>query len=279
MLWTGYDGVSWDITAGHGGLCMLPGVRGLTMPAITHYKSRTGAVPGARWRGSSTNEREVFWPIQVYHDTGSAEWIARDRAFWNTLQPHRTGTWTVILPDGERRSLTLRFRDDGTQAFNMDPAKCGWTNYGITLDAEQPYWEGAAQSKTWKGNGTTGNFFPGPPFTITSGGAPATAKMTNPGDVETYPVWTLVGPLTSATMGVNGHSITVPFAVPSGQTLVIDTNPNKLTAVMNGVDKISFLGAADFAPLPVGVDVPVSLTMSGTGTCEMSITPLYYRAW
>jgi hypothetical protein len=279
MLWTGYDGVSWDISGGHGGLCMLPGVRGLSMPAITHYKSRTAAVPGARWRGSSTNEREVFWPIQIYHDTSSTEWIARDRAFWNTMQPHRTGTWTVIQPSGDRRTLTLRFRDDGTQTFQTDPAMVGWCNYGITLDAEQPYWAGTAQGKLWKGTGTAGNFLPGPPFTIASGAAAASAKMTNPGDVEAYPIWTLTGPLTSASIAIDGRTITVPFAVPSGQTLVIDTNPNQLTAIMAGVDKITQLSSADFAPLPVGVDIPIALALAGSGSCEISITPLYYRAW
>jgi hypothetical protein len=103
--------------------------------------------------------------------------------------------------------------------------------------------------------------------------------MTNPGDVEAYPIWTLTGPLTSASIAIDGRTITVPFAVPSGQTLVIDTNPNQLTAIMAGVDKITQLSSADFAPLPVGVDIPIALALAGSGSCEISITPLYYRAW
>lgn len=278
MLWTGYDGVVWDITGGRNGLCMLPGVRGLTMPPVAHHKSRTASVPGARWRGVSTEEREVFWPIQVYHDEGSIEWVARDSAFWATLQPQRTGEWAVVQPNGERRTLTLRFRDDGSAAFNTDPAMTGWINYGITLDAEQPYWEGRRVTQAWK-DSTAIPFFNGPPFNIASGMEATNAKITNAGDVEAYPLWTLTGPITSATLGVAGQLITINFPVPAGKTLVIDTAPSKLTAVMDGVDKIPALVTSDFAPLPPGKDIPVSLGLVGSGSIEMAFTPLYYRAW
>jgi hypothetical protein len=279
MLWTGYDDVVWDITNGREGLCMLPGVRGLAMPEIVHHKSRTASVPGARWRGSSTSEREVFWPIQVYHDVSSELWVARDRAFWATLQPHRTGEWAVIQPTGERRTLTLRFRDDGSAAFNVDPVMTGWMNYGITLDAEQPYWAGRQVTKTWKAGSPT-QFYGGTKIvTIASGMDATSAKITNPGDVPSYPVWTLRGPLSSATLGIAGRSINIGFSVPSGATLIIDTSPSELTAVMDGVDKIKGLASSDFAPVPVGKNIPISLGVVGTGTVQMDFNPLYYRAW
>ena len=279
MLWTGYDGSVWDLTTGRTGACMLAGVRGLTMPEVTHHKSRSAAVPGSRWRGSSTEEREVFWPIQLYHDTSSEEWVARDRAFWATLQPHRTGVWSVTQPSGEKRTLTLRFRDDGQAAFNYDPAMTGWMNYGITLDAEQPYWEAAPISATWRAGSPTSFFGGSNVVTIASGQEATSAKIDNPGDVPTYPVWTLTGPLSAATLGINGRSINVGFSIASGQTLVIDTSPAALTAMMGGVDRIASLGTSDFAPVPAGNGIPISLAVVGSGTVAMEITPLYYRAW
>lgn len=283
MYWTGYDGVEWDLTTGNDGVCMLPGLRGLTMPAIVHHKSTTASVPGARWRGLSTTEREVFWPIQIYHNAGSAEWVARDRAFWATLQPQRTGTWTVVAPDGSRRNLTLRFRDDGTQAFTSDPTMDGWVNYGITLDAEQPYWEASAPvSRTWKAGVPTPFFTAGTAgtvVTVSSGMEASSATISNTGDVEAYPVWTLKGPLSAATLSIGTRSISIGFNIPTGSTLVIDTSPGELTAVMDGVDKIKGLASSDFAPVPVGTNLPITLTTVGAGTVSMTFTPLYYRAW
>jgi len=279
MFWTGYDDVVWDLTTGRNGVCMLPGVRGLTMPAFSHHKSATASVPGARWRGYSTPEREVFWPVQLYHNVSSEEWVARDKAFWATLQPHRTGTWTVVQPNGNERRLYLRFRDDGSQAFNTDPVMAGWANYGITLDAEQPYWEGGTWTKTWKAASATPFFGTSNIVTVSSGMESTKAKVTNAGDVEVYPVWTLQGPLSAATLNIAGREINIGFNIPSGQTLTVDTSPSRLTAIMNGVDKIKGLASSDFAPIPVGTDMPVTLTLTGAGTVTLTFKRLYYRAW
>lgn len=280
MFWTGFDGVEWDLTTGRSGVCMLPGVRGLTMPPIVHHKSTSASVPGARWRGFTTQEREVFWPVQLYHTSSSVNWVSRDRKFWDTLAPDKTGVWTVIQPNGSTRSLTLRFRDDGNAAFNTDPVMAGWANYGITLDAEQPYWEGGNDmTKTWRAASATQFFGSTGIVRISSGMESTKAKVTNFGDVPAYPIWTLTGPLSSATLTVAGRSINVGFDIPSGSTLVIDTRPTALTAMMGGTDRIKGLGSSDFAPVPVGVDVPVTLTITGTGTITMTFTPLYYRAW
>ncbi|HEX9088401.1 MAG TPA: hypothetical protein VF867_12845 [Arthrobacter sp.] len=279
MLWTGYDGRIWDLTSGRNGVCMLPGVRGLTMPPVTHHKSRTASVPGARWRGSSTEEREVFWPIQIYSDIGSVDWVAQDKAFWATMQPQRTGVWTVIQPSGATRDLTLRFRDDGQATFNNDPVLAGWMNYGITLDAEQPYWEGTPILATWRAGAPT-QFFGGANIvTIASGQEATSAKIDNPGDVPTYPIWTLTGPLSAATLGIAGRTISIGFDIPSGSTLVVDTSPSVLTAMMGGTDRIASLGTSDFAPVPAGMGIPITLAVVGSGTVKMEITPLYYRAW
>jgi hypothetical protein len=48
---------------------------------------------------------------------------------------------------------------------------------------------------------------------------------------------------------------------------------------MNGVDKIKGMASSDFAPVPVGNDLPITLTTTGAGTVNMTFTPLFYRAW
>lgn len=284
MTWTGDDGVLWDLTTGEGGAVMMPGVRGLTMPPYTHHKSTFASVPGSRWRGYSVQDREVFWPIQIFHDLSSDEWVQRDRAFWDTLAPHKTGIWAVTQPNGEKRTLRLRLKDDGDPVYSHDPALQGWSNYGLTFEAEQPFWEGGggAVSKTFTPDSSVdffGDTVGGTPFYISRSSTVATAVMNNPGDVEAYPIWTIKGPCTAAQVGVGGVNITIPFAVADGQTLTINTAPSSQVAKLGSVDKTADLTSVNFAPIPPGTNVILSLAITGTGTITASITPRYFRAW
>ena len=287
MKWIGWDGSEWSLTNPSSGTVMLPGVRGLNMPPIIHHRAAHASLPGARWRGNSVDIREIFWPIQIYTNLGSMEWLEVDRAFWKTMDPKKTGTWVVIQPDGTTRSLKLRFVDDGTQTFDHDPVLEGWLNYGITMAAEQPYWEGAPIMGLWMA-GTQQPFFGGtgaPAFAISPSNTLADAKITNPGDVDSYVTWRVYGPVTTATVGINGRNITIPFAIADGDVLEIDTSPSGQIALMGPVggpltiDKTPELGAIDFAPLPAREESSMSLAMTGTGSVTATFTPLYYKAW
>ena len=282
MQWIGWDGTAWDLATGVSGLGMMPGVRGLHMPPTKHYKDTYPTTAGSRWRGYQIEEREVFWPIQVYSDYGTQEWLNHDKAFWRTMSPAKTGTWLVTQPNGTTRSLTLRFQDDGQTTFDIDPSIVGWANYGITFTAEQPFWTEPEISRTFRPTGSSGFFSAagsGSVINITAGSALSGASLYNPGDEPAYPIWEIVGPTSQATITVDGRSINIPFAVPSGSKLVIDTNPEVLSAVLGGVDRTQDLGSADFAQLPVGDVSTMSLNVVGSGYVSVRFTPRYYRAW
>ena len=291
MTWTGWDGSVWNLTSAAEGAVMLPGLRGLSMPAVVHYSTAYASVPGATWRGHTVDAREVFWPIQLYHDTNSQGWIDRDRAFWKTMRPDKTGTWTVKLPSGQERHLDCRFSNDGEMAFNQDPALQGWSNYGITLVAEKPFWRAEPIRREWGADGTVKDFFPAEPggnFTIAPSTTLATSAMPNPGDVDAYPVWEIQGPATTAQVGIAGRNITIPFPITANQVLAIDTAPSQQSAtlytVVDGqrvtpVDKTADLGVAKFVPVPADSVTPTSLLLTGSGTVSLTLTPLYLRAW
>lgn len=287
MRWIGWDGSVWSLSDESNGTVMLPGVRGMNMPPVIHHRAAHASLAGARWRGHAVDVREVFWPIQIYTDAGSTSWLSRDRDFWKTMDPTKTGTWQVIQPDGTTRSLVLRFVDDGGQAFQHDPALRGWVNYGITLEAEQPYWTGEAITGKWE-TGADSQFFGatgGPPFNISPSNPIGAATMTNPGDVEGYITWRIYGPITAATVGVDGRTISVPFTIIAGEVLEIDTSPTGQIAMQGPVagpltvDKTPNLGAVDFAPIPGRGTSTMSLSLTGTGYITATFTPRYYRAW
>lgn len=287
--WTGWDDTVWLLNAATSGVALLPGVRGLGTPPVTMYNKTSPSVAGSQYLGSSVEERPVFWPTAIWNDTSSAEWIAFDRGFFRTLDQDKQGIWTVRQPNGEERILRLRYVDDGNNAFDIDPAKYGVQTYGLNFVANQPYWEGALIWRRFVA-ASPAPFFSGPIVTISSGKSMATATVTNPGDVDTFPVWSILGPTTSVTVGIGASTITAPFTIASGKALVIDTNPTAQTALLGNwddterklssiVDRTGDLGTALFAPIPPGTDQPLALSMTGTGTVDVEILPLYKRAW
>lgn len=291
MTWTGWDGSVWDLTSAASGAVMMPGLRGLTMPPVQHYTTSYPSVPGARWRGHTVNAREVFWPIQLYSDQSSQDWVEHERAFWKTMRPDKTGTWTVTGPSGDQRYLDCRFSDDGEATFSHDPVLAGWSNYGITLTADQPFWRADPVRRQWSA-GASVPFYPagsGSGFVISPSTTLDASVIENPGDVDAYPVWEVSGPATTAQVGVAGRNITIPFAIAAGKVLVIDTAPSAQSATLydvgtggvrvNPVDKTAQLSGVDFAPVPADGSTSVTLTLAGTGNVVLSLTPLYLRAW
>lgn len=284
VTWTGWDGTVWDLSHpfGESGVFLTKGgTRGLHMPPVQRYSDSSPGAQGSHWRGFRAEERDVFWPLYLYSEVGSEHWVAVDRAFWATMRPDKTGVWSVTTPGGGTRTLRCRWVG-GDDSSTHDPTHYGWAVYGVNLVAEQPYWEGKPDRRTWKtANGV--DFFnaaAAPPFRISPGSTLASARMRNPGDVEAYPVWTVTGPTTSVEVGVGGRIIEVPIELGEGETLTIDTRPTEQYAWdQSGADRTSDLGAVDFAPIEPGASVELSLDMVGTGSVSAEITPLYYRAW
>jgi hypothetical protein len=93
----------------------------------------------------------------------------------------------------------------------------------------------------------------------------ASATIKNEGDEDAWPVWTVRGPCTTATVGLNGHAITFPMTLTAGQWVTINTDPSDQVAYdQSGADRSAELTAVDFAEIPPGEAVPLTITMSGT---------------
>lgn len=303
MTWTA-KGVQWSLTDPKSGVFLMPGVRGLGSVSVERHSTSSPAAAGSRYEGTSVLDREVFWPVHIFHDGGSVDWMRRDRAFWAGMDPEDTGVWTVTHPDGGRRSLRLRFASDGDHSRSNDPIRRGWDSYGITLVAEQPYWVGEPVVNSFVGPADPLPFFEpdGPQVVnIASSYSAANARMDNPGDVESYPRWFIDGPTQTVEAGVGGVVVQVPFAVAERTCLVIESDPDLIGATLyditvegaakkpservvgvdliNPVDMTAALGEADFAAVPAGSQVPLSLEIEGPGKVEVMLPTLYRRPW
>lgn len=289
MTWTVGD-QTFDLLDPASDVRLLQGIRGLTMPPVKHYYDESPALDGSRWRGSRTEAREVFWPLLIRSLTGDT-FVDTDRLLWDTVRPDLTGVWGVAAPDGQKRMLTLRFKDEGNGGYATDPVKSRGAVYGVTFTAEDPYWRGEPIVRSWS-VGTPDLFFNGvskaPVFRISVASLVASATLSNPGDIPAWPVWTVYGSSTATTLGLAGHAITVPFTVASGKALVIDTNPTAQTAFLydvvagvltNPVERTKDLGTTDFATIPPGQSVTLALSLTGSGSIQCTLNPGYWRAW
>lgn len=314
MRWEGWDGSVWNICDRQSGVFLLAGTRGLGSPTGTRFRDASPGSHGSQHRGTLWGEREVYWPTKTWHGDGAVAFIERDRAFFWTMDPERPGRWYAVQPGGgEERYLELRYDpktvDDG---FDTMPSLQGWARYGLYLTADQPFWVGRSSVKSFLPPRPQSPFFePDGPgiFNIGQGFTSANAAIDNLGDVESYGRWFLDGDIVAgAWVGVGSRRVTIPFDVPAGYCLVVESDPTKIGAVLYrisgeqmalapdqrmkpsdrvvGVDLLDpvnrsrQLGASpDFAPIPVGRKVPLSVNFDGSGVVEISVPALYKRAW
>ena len=281
LTWKGWDGSVWDLSDPDGGVFLVEdGIEGLYFPDILNYLDESAVVSGVSWQGWIATGRKVFWNLAIFHDGDSAGWVKLNRAFMRTLRPGTSGVWSVEIPaTGEKFSLTLRLDSGNSHMFARDPVKSGWEVYGLALFPEQPFWEAAPVVRSWS-VGDQQSFFGldgagGPPFVVSPASQLVAASLTNPGDVETFIEWTIVGPSSVASVGVNGAETVVAFEVPDGSRLVLDTDPRNLTAELDGVDVMERIPEFAYSPLPPGEDVALTLSMEGTGRIEARFTPLH----
>lgn len=306
MAWIGWDGSEWDLTDGtKGAVITKHGLRGLHMPEHERWSRSAPLVPGSTHLGHQVKDRSVFWPLALFHDTSSSQWITRDRAFWRTMDPDQEGTWRVTLPNGEKRYLKCRFLDDSSHTVTHDPVLKGWDVYGINMLADYPYWRGdivtnavkPAEPVTWMDPADA------PFMRISQSSSLSAAEIDNPGDVAAHPVFWVHGPTPSAVVGSSGRTITIPFDVPDGKTLVVDCNPTSRSAKLidSPNQTLSFQDQYDKVQerlptatnrtkdldedanlnitIPAGGRRSLTIESTGTGAVRTLIVPSYRRAW
>ena len=279
MVWQGWDGSVWDLNSRRSGaLIYRRGVEGLHFPRITRHTSTSRTVPGNRLRSWQAEAREVYWPLYLWGDS-STQWRQRNNRFLRTIHPDRAGAWKVTAD--ETRTLRLTGTFDDTFAHDVDPSLRGWVQYPITLEAAQPYWEGTPVKRTWRAPSTQPFIDPAgsPPLYISSGTAFGSATVPNPGDVEAWGVWTMQGPLSGIEVGVGDAYITVPFALDTGDVLVIDTDTRNPTAFLNGIEVTTEIGLQDYAYVPPAESIDLHVEAVGAGSVSFEFTPLYFRAF
>lgn len=294
---TYYDptGTAWPLTTpALGWKTLADGVEGLGA-APYELVSDPHARGGARLRHVQAQPRTITWPLRVYGKT-HVEFVQRWRqlaaAFTRTLRLGADGRYTpgvleVARPDGTARRIEvfyeLGFEGQGraTTGRIVDTAV-------LSLWCEDPYWEDVQPVSVHRETGVQVDFLV--PFpSVSSSQVLGATTVTNPGDVDVWPVWTITGPATEITFTREdtGDAFTLDMLATvhgpllAGQTVTISTDPPRALSD-TGENLIGGLSwpAAVLWSIPPG-ETPVTFQLSGAeagSAVDLTFHPRYETA-
>jgi len=265
--WTDPDGVEWllsRIDEDDPGWFTTSGPAGWGAPPyeiVTDPLSRGGV----NVRFVRAEPARINWPIHIHGDTYldfTDRFRQLRRAFLLTLHRRSPGILRVARPDGSAREIEA-FYEEGFAGGAGE----NWlyANPVVTLLCPTPYWRDAIDTVLPFDYDEGGSFLA--PYPHVSSATLGTTVVTNTGEVDAWPVWTVTGPLVAVT-GTNettGHSFQMTYTLGAGQTLVITSDPPTASGPA-GQNIISSLNwpAAYLWPLVPG-DNTVSFSVSGAG--------------
>lgn len=286
ITWTGTDGSTWDLMSGAIAL-RSEGIQGFGMPTTADTIRTTALNHGQTLQSWRLQPRNVFLPL-IFQDAATYDVEGLQRQFWHSMSVGEYGTLTVTDGNGYNRSLQCRFVDDGNLSYSYDPYAPVLPEkaFGVNLIADNPFWQGDAQSVTF-GLGTEGTatFFGNgsnaTPFYIVKSAGGTDATLTNIGDLPAWITWHITAPMTSFDLEVDGHHVTGAIPLTTGETLTIETSPlQQIAYKQDGTRVTRLLSSADFAALPAtGAPVPIGIDIVGTGTVTATFRPQFMRAF
>ena len=262
------------------GIRVLKGITGLNAPPFVLLTSDTPLLDGEQLDDVYAATRDIVMPLLI---TGRTEAEFRERArtlIADVFPLHGECTLEVAQPDGQRRRVRVIYTGglEGAEAIN--DAGVRWWKTGIRLTALNPWWMGDPITREWK-NTPPVNFLPITPRRVSLSSVIGDTVLNNPGDVETYPVWTLTAPADGVTLTRpdTGEFLGISHTLPANTTLTIVTNPRQVDLRLSTDEtywKYLTNGSSLFQ-LPAG-NAPLSLQVIGGGAgtvLGLSYTPRY----
>lgn len=300
VLWTMWDGsVTLNLSDRDAGYMNQPGRAGFG-PVDAQVIADT------LWDGSTLvrthrpSPRTLVLPLAVI-GSDPDDYRTKLDALWATFRhpPDAVsglptpGRISVAQTDGTLRSLPAYYSSGGApsedELDDLAWALCFLPN--LQFYAPVATWEGAAISQTWvlAGGGGAG-VPPMPPVTLTTGSVIGTTAFTNPGDADSYPVWSITGPGTPTITNVDtGDAFQFTSAIGSGVTVTVDCRPPSLAPAtgLTAVDNLSNDWWPSLANYPAFWSLPpgttnLTLTVSGATAAtsvNLDLVPRYNGGW
>jgi hypothetical protein len=197
------------------------------------------------------------------------------------------GTLRFARPSGTVREIDV-YCTSGPEQTDTDSTRDGYqwsTSYGLTFEsALDPMFQDVDPTGplVFAAPPVSGGVPPMPPVLLAPSSTLGSTTVTNTGNGDAYPIWTITGPGTPTLTNVTtGREFSLDVALSSGEVITVDTRPAQQSAVdQDGHDRWSDL--VKTSPRDLWTLVPGSnllnlqIDSAGAGS---SIEMVYHRRW
>lgn len=251
----------------------LRGATGRWMPDVQIDEQAVPGEDGARFRLARFGPRQTVVPILLDGATDVA-YRAAVRALAASLNPKRGRGLLRATFDGAVREIDAIYVDG--MGFTEDFPVHGKPS--LLFRHLDPFWYDSATTTQAFTSGTPQTFFPIFPIRLSSSTVFASTTVTNTGDVEAWPVWTITGPGSGLVLRnlTTGKVLALTRTFVAGEVVTIDTSPGAKTVLTAaGASLFSSLTSRQFWPLSSGANsIQVELSAA---TAASSVNLAYRR--
>lgn len=253
------------------------GILGFGIPP-TSVRIEESAGDGGVWRHTKRLARDLDLPITVFGtDRGDVQ--AKLRRLGTLLQdaggaPKLRATYL----DGTSVFISVHYTGGGETNYDNNSSGLTWAGWTVSLRAPNPFWLSGIEEQFSIGTGGSGRGLL-PQLTkmkVSSSSTLGVVTVINAGDVSTFPVWAITGPVKNLliTNGTQAFSFADVF---SGEVITINTE----TATVTNADGENLYARLGTAPklftLPPGT---TGINVTGTDTdqnfnIQLTYSPRY----
>lgn len=213
----------------------------------------------------------ITWPLYIWGDTFQQftdRYRAVRKAFLSTIHLNTPGILRVAWPNGTAREIDVWYEDGfgGESGENWLFAKPV-----LTLLAPDGYWRDVTPTTVTRVHTVGSQSFLNPFPRVSSGQVLGSTIVTNPGDTEAWPTWTVTGPMLSltATNNTAGQEFELTYTLAnSSETITITTQRPTVRgpAGQNIVGSLNWPAAYLWPLAPGDNDVEFVIGGANTGT-------------
>lgn len=234
LAWIDPFGTVWALSDLGAGWFTAEGVTGLGAAPVTITADEQPR-QGTRIRHIQPRARTLTWPLYVEgssHIEFLDRWRRLARAFTST-RVHGPGQLVITRPDGSARVMEAYYEAgwDGTPGAGVT-----WDILALSLYCPQPFWRARDQVQALHADYGEPTSYLDPFPNVSTGSTLGRTNISNSGDVESWPVWTITGPadIITITNHTTGEAFTLDAgafrsALIAGETVVITTDPGTVT--------------------------------------------------